>query len=148
MKWLEASILFAALAVVFALGAPTAAAQETPSATEPDGQALYDQQCKKCHGPAGGAPSAAMMKLMENLGSVTDPAFLAATPDDSLISVIEQGRGKMKPFSGEMAEEGHRLTREEILAIVKFLRTFEAAAPAPGPEVPEGGEKPTEVPGS
>jgi mono/diheme cytochrome c family protein len=129
------------------MGAAAAAAQETTPAPEPDGAAIYDQQCKKCHGPAGGAPSPAMMRLMENLTSVTDPAYLATTPDDSLISIIETGRGKMKPFSGELAEEGHRLTREEILAIVRFLRTFESAAPTPGPDVPEEGEQPPEVPG-
>ena len=121
MKWLKASIALTALGVVFALSATTAAAQEAAATEEPDGQALYDQDCKLCHGPAGGEPTAAMVKMMENLGSVTDPAFLAETPDDSLTSVIETGRGKMKPFAD-------KLTDEEIAAIVKFLRTFEAPA--------------------
>ncbi|HYO45824.1 MAG TPA: cytochrome c, partial [Gemmatimonadota bacterium] len=68
-----------------------------------------------------------------NLTSVTDPVFLAATPDDSLISVIETGRGKMKPMAD-------KVSHEEILAIVRYLRTFEAAAPAEG--------EPAKVPGS
>jgi mono/diheme cytochrome c family protein len=138
MKWMKATILIAASGMVFAA---TAAAQEPTAAPEPDGAALYDDNCKTCHGPAGGAPSPAMMRMMENLSSITDPAFLAETPDDSLISVTETGRGKMKPFA-------EKLSHEEILAIVRFLRTFEVAAPAPGPEVPEGDEKPAEVPGS
>lgn len=120
MKWLKASI-FTVLGAVFALAAPTATAQEAVATQEPDGQALYDKNCKSCHGPAGGAPSPAMLKMMENLTSITDPAFLAQTPDDSLISVTETGRGKMKPFA-------EKLTKEEIVAIVKYLRTFEAAA--------------------
>ena len=135
MDWRKTSIICIGAAMV--LLASSAAAQETPAA-EPDGQALYDQHCKKCHGPAGGSPPAAMTRLMENLTSVTDPAFLAATPDDSLVGVIQQGRGKMKPFTGELAEEDHRLTSEEVLAIVKFLR---ASGPAPTPtEVPQSAE--------
>jgi mono/diheme cytochrome c family protein len=136
MKWMKAAMLFAASGMVFAA---TAAAQETVPA--PDGATLYDANCATCHGPAGGAPSPAMVRMMENLTSITDPVFLAATPDDSLISVIETGRGKMKPMAD-------KVSHEEILAIVRYLRTFESAAPAPGPEVPEGGEEPAEVPGS
>ena len=136
MKWMKATILFAASGMVFAA---TAAGQET--VPELDGAALYDGNCKTCHGPAGGAPSPAMMKMMENLTPVTDPVFLAETPDDSLISVIQTGRGKMKPLAD-------KLSHEEILAIVRFLRTFEAAAPAEGPEGPEVDEEPAEVPGS
>jgi len=134
MKWMKATILFAALGMVFA---SAAAAQETAPA--PDGAALYDGNCKSCHGPAGGAPSPAMTRMMENLTSVTDPALLATMPDDSLISVIQTGRGKMKPFA-------EKLSQEEILAVVKFLRTFEAAATPAGPETPDAGEK-VEAPG-
>lgn len=121
MKWLKASFMLAALGTVFGVSVPTAAAQEAAAQQEPNGQALYDEHCKKCHGPAGGEPPAAMVKKMEDLTSITDPAFLAETPDDSLISVTEEGRGKMKPFA-------EKLTKEEIVAIVNFLRTFEPAA--------------------
>lgn len=130
MKWLEASILFAASAGFFLLGPQAAAAQDP--ATAPDGQALYQEHCQKCHGPPGGAPPAAMLKLMDNLTSVTDPAFLATAPDDSLISVIETGRGKMKPLS-------EKLSKDEIIAIVRYLRLFETPADQ---EAPEPGEEP------
>jgi len=135
MKWTKATILFAVLGMVFA---SAAAAQETTPV--PDGAALYDSNCKSCHGPAGGAPSPAMARMMENLASVTDPAFLATMPDDSLVSVIQTGRGKMKPFAD-------KLSQEEILAIVKFLRTFEAAATPAGPETPDAGEPVAPPPG-
>jgi mono/diheme cytochrome c family protein len=82
-----------------------------------------------------------MVRMMENLTSVTDPVFLAETPDDSLISVIETGRGKMKPMAD-------KVSHEQILAIVRFLRTFQAAAPAAEPAEPEVDEEPAEVPGS
>ena len=144
MKWMKATILFAALGMVLAA---TAAAQEDTPATEMDGAVLYDEHCKKCHGPAGGVPSPAMLKMMENLTSVTDPVLLAETPDDSLINVIEVGRGKMKPLA-------EKLSHEQILAIVRFLRTFEAAPPPEGQEVDEepadeepAEEEPAEVPG-
>jgi hypothetical protein len=58
-----------------------------------------------------------------------DPVFLAETPDDSLISVVETGRGRMKPFADKPSHE-------EILAIVRFLRTFEVTASLPRSEVP------------
>jgi mono/diheme cytochrome c family protein len=124
MKWMKATILFATSGLVFAA---TAAAQETTPVLEPDGAVLYDGNCRTCHGPAGGAPSPAMLRMMENLMSVTDPVYLAETPDDSLISAVETGRGKMKPFAD-------KLSHEKILAIVRFLRTFEAAAQAPPSE--------------
>jgi mono/diheme cytochrome c family protein len=133
MIGLKASNLWAGVALAFALGPATTAAQEAAAAPEPDGAALYDSNCKSCHGPAGGAPSPAMMGMMENLTSITDAAFLHATPDDSLVSVTQTGRGKMKPFAD-------RLSQEEILAIVKFLRSFEA--PDAGQEVPVAAEPP------
>lgn len=142
MQWMKATILFAATGLIFAA---TAAAQENTPASEPDGATLYDEHCRTCHGPAGGAPSPAMVKMMENLTSVTEPTLLGETPDDSLISVIETGRGKMKPL-------GDTLSHEQILAIVRFLRAFEAAAPGAAPEAPEvdeePAEEPAEVPGS
>jgi mono/diheme cytochrome c family protein len=131
MMGLKASILCTGALLAFGLSPANAAAQEAAAAPEPDGAALYDSNCKSCHGPAGGAPSPAMMGMMENLTSITDPAFLHATPDDSLVSMTQTGRGRMKPFAD-------KLTQEEILAIVKFLRSFEA--PDAGQEVPAAAE--------
>lgn len=120
------TILLATWALV---SAAAAGAQETTPALGPDGGLLYDDNCRACHGRAGGAPSPAMTRMMEDLISVTDPVFLAETPDDSLISVVETGRGRMKPFAD-------KLSHEEILAIVRFLRTFEVTASVPRSEVP------------
>lgn len=136
MKWMKATMLVATWGMVLTA---TAAPQEP--ATEMDGAVLYDEYCKTCHGPAGGAPSPAMLRRMENLTSVTEPAYLAETPDDSLVSVIATGRGEMKPLA-------EKLSHEQILEIVKYLRTFQATAPAAAPEAPKVDEAPVEVPGN
>jgi mono/diheme cytochrome c family protein len=138
---MQTTIFFAVWGMVLTA---TAVAQETTPAAEVDGAALYDEHCKTCHGPGGGAPPPAMLRRMENLTSVTVPAFLAETPDDSLVGVIQTGRGDMKPLADE-------LSLDQVLAIVRYMRTFQAAAPAApaaAPEAPEADEEPAEAPGS
>lgn len=122
-------ILFPALGWAVALGPATPAAMEPPVAQGPDGRALYEKYCQPCHGPPGGAPSPALLKAMENLKSITNPAFLAHTPDDYLIRVITTGRDRMPAFAG-------RMTPGETLAVVKFIRSFEAGADGEGARTP------------
>jgi mono/diheme cytochrome c family protein len=105
-----------ALAVGGALGAANAAAQT------PDGQALYRQNCRACHGGAG-RPSSQMVAQFKNIPIISDPAFLHARSDDSLVASISNGGKDMKPFKG-------KLSREEMLAIVRYLRGL---APAKTP---------------
>ncbi|MBI4204366.1 MAG: cytochrome c [Betaproteobacteria bacterium] len=92
----------------------TAAAQNGP-----DGKALYDRLCKSCHGPAGAQPTPAMVKLMK-VQAVTDSAFITKFSEDSLVTILEKGTGSkyMKPYAEKM-------TREEMVALVKYLKTFE-----------------------
>jgi mono/diheme cytochrome c family protein len=91
-----------------ALGAANAAAQT------PDGQALYRQSCRVCHGAAG-KPSSQTVAKFKNIPIMSDPAFLQARSDDSLFASISNGGKNMKPFKG-------KLSREEMVAIVRFLR--------------------------
>ncbi|HEY6060791.1 MAG TPA: cytochrome c [Gemmatimonadales bacterium] len=97
-----------ALAFGAALGAANAAAQT------PDGQALYRQSCRACHG-AMGKPSSQMVAKFKNIPIISDPAFLQARSDDSLVASISNGGKNMKPFKG-------KLSREEIVAIVRYFR--------------------------
>jgi hypothetical protein len=41
-----------------------------------------------------------------------------------------------------------KLPHEQILAIVRYLRTFQTAAPGEVPEAPKDDEEPAEAPGS
>lgn len=109
--------------VVIALGIVTCAsagAAQAPAVQTADGQALYRQSCRACHGAAGVAPQR-MLTLYKTLPAL-DSAFLAKRSDDSLVAAIQNGVGRdMKPFKD-------KLTKDEILAVAKYVRTF--AAPA------------------
>jgi mono/diheme cytochrome c family protein len=100
-----------AIALTFggALGAANAVAQT------PDGEALYRQNCRVCHGAAG-TPSKQIKATYKKIPNIADPAFLGTRSDDSLVHVLTNGAGKdMKPFKG-------KLSPEEMVAIVKYVR--------------------------
>jgi mono/diheme cytochrome c family protein len=100
-----------------ALAGSTASAQ-VPDST-PDGEALYRQHCRTCHG-ARGTPPQRMVAKYKDLQTV-DSAFLAARSNDSLVVVIRDGVGRdMKPFK-------EKLTAPEIAAVAQFLRTLGAS---------------------
>jgi mono/diheme cytochrome c family protein len=87
------------------------------AAQEPDGAALYRQNCRSCHGGTG-VPPARMLALYPSLKTLADSAFLRARSADSIAAVIRRGAGRdMKPFAD-------RLSNQEILAIAKFVKTL------------------------
>ncbi|HXF95035.1 MAG TPA: cytochrome c [Gemmatimonadales bacterium] len=106
-----------AISLLVAAPAPPAVAQA------PDGAALYQQHCRACHGPTG-APPERLRTIYRTLPTL-DSAFLTARSDDSLTAVIQNGAGKvMKGFKD-------KLSKEETLAIVRYLRTFRGSAATP-----------------
>jgi len=98
----------------FLLGALTFVAS-TAAAQGADGKALYDQHCKKCHGPAG-KPSAGIQKLNPKIATF-DAAFFAKRSDADLVKGIDEGKGKMKPFKDKMKPD-------EMAAVAKYIRTL------------------------
>jgi mono/diheme cytochrome c family protein len=101
--------------------ASVAAAQE-PAATEPDGAALYRQQCRSCHG-ARGVPPARMLTLYPTLKTLADSTLQAHLTTDSIVAVLRHGKGKdMKSFTD-------KLTPAEMLAVARFIKTLRTAAP-------------------
>lgn len=102
---------------IIALGILTAALSfGSPRPQGPDGKALFDAHCKKCHGPTG-KPSAAMKRLLPEL-PVWDAAFFAQRSDEQIIQVITNGKGRnMKPLRDV-------LKPEEVLAVAKYIRTL------------------------
>lgn len=83
------------------------------AAQAPDGKALYDANCKKCHG-ADGVPAPAMKKMMATLPTI-DAAFMAKVSDADLVKALTEGKGAMKPFKD-------KLTAEQIEAVAKYTR--------------------------
>ncbi len=98
-------------AALFACAAPTLAAQA------PDGQALYREHCKECHGAAGRPTKQALGKYKDI--KAFDAAFVAARSDDSVVAVLKRGVKDGK----EMKSFKEKLTPEEMLAVAKYVRT-------------------------
>ena len=98
-------------AALLACAAPTLAAQA------PDGQALYREHCKECHGAAGRPPKTAVAKYKDV--KTFDAAFFTGRSDDSLIAVLKRGVKDGK----EMKSFKEKLSPEEMAAVVKYVRT-------------------------
>jgi len=97
------------------LGVLLAASATVASAQGADGKALYEANCKKCHG-ATGAPSAAIKKMNPKIEAF-DAAFFAKRSDADLVKGIAEGKDKMKPFKDKMKPD-------EISAVAKYIRTL------------------------
>lgn len=94
------------------------------AAQEPDGAALYKQNCRSCHG-ALGVPTARMVSLYPKLRSLADSAYLASLSTDSIAAVTRTGAGDMKPYAD-------KLSSAQIMAIAQFVKTLADSA-ARGP---------------
>jgi mono/diheme cytochrome c family protein len=104
----------------------SAAAQASAASAEPDGGALYRQNCKSCHG-AKGVPPARMVTLYPTLKTLADSAEQARLTEQAIIAVLQHGKGKdMKPFTD-------KLSAAEMAAVAKFVKTFASPAAPAGP---------------
>jgi disulfide bond formation protein DsbB len=94
----------------------------TPSATAPDGKALYLVTCQACHGPDA--------KGLPGLGKdMTTSEFIASKSDTELVEFIKQGRAFDDPLNTTgvpMPPMGANpaLTDPDLLAIVEFIRSL------------------------
>jgi mono/diheme cytochrome c family protein len=98
-------------AALLASAAPTLAAQG------PDGQALYREHCKECHGAAGRPTKTALGKYKEI--KALDATLLSTRSDDSLLAILRHGAKDGK----EMKSFKEKLSPEEMTAVVKYVRT-------------------------
>jgi len=86
------------------------------SASAQDPKALYEKNCKNCHGPVGGEASA-VMKARLNPPKLFDAAFLAKTDDAKFMQSMMNGGQKMKPLAAKM-------TKPEMQAVEKYIRDY------------------------
>lgn len=115
--------------------ASTASAQTTPRATAARmknpvasnaasvsaGQALYQKQCRMCHGAAGKADTAAAKKM--GASDLTDAAWTRGSTDGEIFVVIQEGAGpeyKMKGLKG-------KLTEQDTWHVVNYVRSLAAS---------------------
>lgn len=88
-------------------------------AQAPDGQALYREHCRSCHGANGVAPERAKAQY-PRIPTLSDSAFMASRSDDSVLTVLKRGSRRshdMESFSGKMTEP-------EMRAVIAYVRTL------------------------
>ena len=93
------------LVAVVALVSPLSMAEDA-------GKVLFDKKCAMCHGKDGVAK-----KMAEGSANLNDPEWQEANSAESIVTVITEGRGKMKGYDG-------RLTEAEIKQIADYLKTL------------------------
>ena len=81
---------------------------------DPDGKAIYDENCKKCHGVIGNPPKT--MKAKYPKIATFNAEFIAERTDDSVVKILNKGKGEdMKSFK-------EKLTPAEMAAVAKYVR--------------------------
>ncbi len=101
------SVVIALLFAVSSVAATRAQAQAQ------DGKALYDANCKRCHGVRG-TPPQTMKKKFEKIATF-DPAFITKHSTDSIVTVLTKGKNEdMKSFKD-------KLSHDEMVAIAKYV---------------------------
>ena len=109
-------------ALVLGVAAGLALCASSGAAQAPDGQALYRQYCRTCHGLTG-TPPQQMLRIYSTLAPL-DSAFLASRSQDSVVAVLRDGMGQMKGYK-------EKLTPEQLGAVARYVRSFAAPAKAP-----------------
>lgn len=96
------------------------------SSATPAAPALFSQNCARCHGPDG--------KGIKSMGTpnFSDAAFQKTVTPSAMQKTIEDGKGSMPPWSGE-------LTDQQISSLVAYIRSF---AQGPGGSVSAGNADP------
>lgn len=80
----------------------------------PDGKAIYDENCRKCHGVIGTPPKT--MKAKYPKIATFDAAFVASHSEDSIVKILTKGKSEdMKSFKDV-------LKPEEMAAVAKYVR--------------------------
>jgi len=111
---------FVAGAMLAALGAQPARAQTPP----PDGQALYRQYCRTCHGVTG-KPTDFALRTYGKIPALSDSAFIASHSQDSIVAIITHGVGD----GTNMWAFKNLLTPDQIVAVARYVRTLPAQVP-------------------
>jgi len=94
-----------------------------PAPAKRSGREIYQEACLSCHGPDGRGASRDQVGFETPLPDFTDCRFARREQDLDWIAIIHDG-GPARGFSEIMPAFGEALSREEIEAVVEFLRGF------------------------
>lgn len=87
------------------------------SAQAADGQAVYKEECKSCHG-INGVPPERAVRLYPKIKALGAGGFVSALSEDSIVTILKKGVDKdMKSFS-------QKLDEAEIKAVAKYIRVL------------------------
>ncbi len=87
------------------------------SAQQADGQAVYREECKSCHG-INGVPPAREQAKYKKLRALGDSGFVSGISQDSIVTILTRGIDtNMKPFK-------EKLTIEEMRAVAIYIRAL------------------------
>jgi mono/diheme cytochrome c family protein len=106
--------------VTIALLLTSAAAASRAAAQAPDGKALYDEHCKKCHGVVGRPPKTMKEKFPKIY--TFDAKFVGERSDDSVVKVLTKGKNE------DMVSFKDKLKPAEMMAIAKYVRELGSKA--------------------
>ena len=98
--------------IAVALGSAVSAGRAM--AQGPDGKALYDEHCKKCHGVVGRPPKTMKEKYPKIY--TFDAEFIAKRSDDSVVKILTKGKNE------DMVSFKDKLKSDEMMAIAKYVR--------------------------
>ncbi len=104
-----------AAAVMLATGTRSLAAQE-PAGPAPDGKALYEQHCRRCHG-ATGTPSERMVEMYATLKPFSQMTGVSA---DSVVTLLVAGGTEgMKSYKDKLTAAELKAVADYTLALSK-----------------------------
>lgn len=111
------------IAAAVALAAAFGAARLTAQTPPPDGQALYREHCRSCHG-ANGVPPQRARDQYANIATLSDSAFMASRSDDSVLAVMRLGAGRGRQRGRDMESFRDKMTEPEMRAVIAYVRSM------------------------
>jgi mono/diheme cytochrome c family protein len=95
----------------------------TAPAADLPGKKIYDNSCKRCHGPEGKGDRTA-----DKFFQVTIPrlnsAYVQQKSDEELKEIVTQGRRKMEPVKMGQPVASHKLSPEQVDDVIAYVRTL------------------------
>jgi mono/diheme cytochrome c family protein len=102
-------------AVILCLALLAGVAVRPAAAQQPDGQAIFRDECKTCHG-INGVPPALQRTKYAKLRSLGDSGFVSRLSQDSVVMILKHGIDQsMKSFA-------EKLSDQEIQAVATYIR--------------------------
>lgn len=117
-------LLVAMLAAILALAGSAAVGRAgSPKAMPIDGKAIYQQACMACHGPDGKGHPAERLSFKPLPPDFTDCSFASREANRDWLKVSQEG-GPGRGFNIIMPAFGDALTRDQLIAVLDYMRTF------------------------